>query len=252
MNLSKKVVLVTGSSRGIGSAIAKDFGERGSQVAVHYHKDREAAESTLSQMTGGPHMIAQGDVRDPGAAEKLVHAVVKRMDRIDILVNNAGIYDYHSISEISYQQWQEAWQLQIGTNLLGAAHVTFCVVQQMMKQGGGRIVNVSSRGAFRGEPDAPAYGASKAGLNAMSQSLAKALVSHNIFVYVVAPGFVDTERVAPILASPVGEAVRKENPFGRVATPEEVASVVLYLASEAPDYMTGSIIDLNGASYLRS
>ena len=116
MNLSKKVVLVTGSSRGIGSAIAKDFGERGSQVAVHYHKDREAAESTLSQMTGGPHMIVQADVRDPGAAENLVHAVVKKMDRIDILVNNAGIYDYHSISEISYEQWQEAWQLQIGTN----------------------------------------------------------------------------------------------------------------------------------------
>jgi NAD(P)-dependent dehydrogenase (short-subunit alcohol dehydrogenase family) len=252
MDLSKKVVLVTGSSRGIGSTVAKEFGERGARVAVHYHEDREAAERTLSQMAGGPHLIVQADVRDPGSVEKLVQAVTKKMERIDILVNNAGIYDYHPIPEISYEQWQEAWQLQIGTNLLGAAHVTFCVVQQMIKQGGGRIVNVSSRGAFRGEPDAPAYGASKAGLNAMSQSLAKALVSKNIFVYVVAPGFVDTKRVAPILAGPVGEAVRRENPFGRVATSEEVANIVLYLASEAPDYMTGSIIDLNGASYLRT
>lgn len=252
MELSEKVVLVTGSSRGIGSAIAKEFAQRKAKVAVHYHEDRESAEHTLSHMEGGPHMIVQADVRDPGSVEELVQAVVEKMSRIDILVNNAGIYDYHPLSEITYEQWQEAWQLQIGTNLLGAAHVTFCVVQQMMKQGGGRIVNVSSRGAFRGEPDAPAYGASKAGLNAMSQSLAKALVSKNIFVYVVAPGFVDTERVAPILAGPVGETVRGENPFGRVATPEEVANIVLYLASEAPEYMTGSIVDLNGASYLRS
>ncbi len=252
MNLSKKTVLVTGSSRGIGRSIAQHFAERGARVAIHYLKDKEAAEQTVSSMAGGPHMIIQSDVTNADAAQNLVNSVTQEMGKIDILVNNAGIYKFHPISEITYDEWQDVWHSTIGTNLLGPANVTFCVVHHMMKHGGGRIVNISSRGAFRGEPRAPAYGASKAGLNAMSQSLAKELVPHNIFVYVVAPGFVDTERVAPILASPIGEAVRKENPFGRVAKPEEVARIVLYLALEAPEYMTGSIVDLNGASYLRS
>ena len=122
----------------------------------------------------------------------------------------------------------------------------------MMDHGGRRIVNVSSRGAFRGEPEAPAYGASKAGLNAMSQSMAKALAPHNIFVYGVAPGFVETEMAEFVLSGPEGDAVRRESPLGRVARPDEVARAVLFLASEGTDFMTGCILDVNGASYLRS
>ena len=120
-----------------------------------------------------------------------------------------------------------------------------------MQQGGGRIVNVSSRGAFRGEPDAPAYGAAKAGLNALSQSMAKALAPHNIFVGVVAPGFVETDMAAELLAGPEGEAIRGQSPMNRVARPDEVARTVLFLASEGVDYLTGCIVDVNGASYLR-
>jgi NAD(P)-dependent dehydrogenase (short-subunit alcohol dehydrogenase family) len=130
--------------------------------------------------------------------------------------------------------------------------MSFCIIQHMKERGGGKIVNVSSRGAFRGEPDAPAYGASKAGLNAMSQSLAKALAPHNIFVYVVAPGFVETDMAAPALSGPKGNAIRQQSPLGRVALPEEVAQAVTFLASEGTDYLTGCIVDINGASYLRS
>jgi NAD(P)-dependent dehydrogenase (short-subunit alcohol dehydrogenase family) len=126
------------------------------------------------------------------------------------------------------------------------------MIQHMKENGGGKIVNVSSRGAFRGEPDAPAYGASKAGLNALSQSMALALAPHNIFVYVVAPGFVETDRIAPLLSGPRGDAIRAQSPFGRVAYPEEVANTVLFLASEGTDYLTGCIVDINGASYLRT
>jgi len=122
----------------------------------------------------------------------------------------------------------------------------------MMKSGGGRIVNISSRGAFRGEPNAPAYGASKAGVNALSQSLAVALAPHNIFVGVVAPGFVETDMVTEMLASPAGDAIRAQSPVGRVARPEEVANAVLFLASAGAEFTTGTIIDVNGASYLRS
>jgi NAD(P)-dependent dehydrogenase (short-subunit alcohol dehydrogenase family) len=122
----------------------------------------------------------------------------------------------------------------------------------MIKNGGGRIVNVSSRGAFRGEPESPAYGASKAGLNAMSQSLAKKLAKHNIFVGVVAPGFVETDMAAELLTGPEGDGIRNQSPLGRVARPEEVARAVLFLAAEGSEFMTGAIIDVNGASYLRT
>lgn len=122
----------------------------------------------------------------------------------------------------------------------------------MIEHGGGRIVNVSSRGAFRGEPDAPAYGASKAGLNSMSQSLARALAPHNIFVGVVAPGWVETDMAADYLNGENGDSIRAQSPLGRVAKPEEVAYAVLFLASDGAEFATGTIIDVNGASYLRS
>ena len=129
---------------------------------------------------------------------------------------------------------------------------TFCVVEHMMQRNRGKIVNISSRGAFRGEPEAPAYGASKAGLNSFSQSMAQSLAPHNIFVYVVAPGFVQTEMVAELLSGPDGEAIRKQSPLGRVVNTDEVANTVLFLASEGTDYLTGCIVDVNGASYLRT
>ena len=122
----------------------------------------------------------------------------------------------------------------------------------MVERGGGRIVNVSSRGAFRGEPNAPAYGASKAGLNAMSQSLAQKLAPHGIFVCVVAPGFVETDMASSSLSGPDGDAIRSQSPLNRVATAEEVARAILFLASEGTEFMTGCILDVNGASYLRS
>ena len=140
----------------------------------------------------------------------------------------------------------------IATNLIGPANLCYCVGRHMVEQGGGRIINVSSRGAFRGEPEGPAYGASKGGLNSMSQSLAKALAPHNIFVSVVAPGWVETDMAANTMNSSEGEAIRAQSPLNRIARPDEVARAVLFLASEGTDFLTGTIIDVNGASYLRS
>jgi NAD(P)-dependent dehydrogenase (short-subunit alcohol dehydrogenase family) len=122
----------------------------------------------------------------------------------------------------------------------------------MMRRGGGRIVNISSRGAFRGEPTAPAYGASKAAMNSMGQSLAKALAPHNIFIGTVAPGFVETDMAARVLDTPAGDEIRNQSPLKRVAKPDEVAYAALFLASEGAEFSTGTIIDVNGASYLRS
>ena len=140
----------------------------------------------------------------------------------------------------------------IDTNLLGPANLIHAVVPHMIRAGGGRIVNVSSRGAFRGEPDHAAYGASKAGLNSLSQSMAQALAPHGIYVTAVAPGFVDTDMAAPYLGGPGGDAIRAQSPLGRAADPDEIARVVVFLATPGTESATGSIVDVNGASYLRT
>jgi NAD(P)-dependent dehydrogenase (short-subunit alcohol dehydrogenase family) len=219
---------------------------------VHFHRDERAARETLAGLAGGPHLLLQADVADPAAAGPLVSAAVSGLGRLDILVNNAGVWEEHPILEVGPEEWRRAWERTLATNLFGPAHLTYWAARQMAKQGGGRIVNVSSRGAFRGEPESPAYGASKAGLNAMSQSLAKALAPHNVFVYAVAPGWVETDMAAETLAGPGGEAIRSQSPLGRVARPEEVAYTVAFLASDGAEFLTGGIVDVNGASYLRT
>jgi NAD(P)-dependent dehydrogenase (short-subunit alcohol dehydrogenase family) len=252
MDFSGKNVLITGGSRGIGKACVEAFAESGAQVAINYHKDKEAAQGTLDGLPGGGHMLIQADVAQPNQAQKLVEDVIGEFGRLDVVVNNAGISQRHPIDTVDYETWQEAWGKVLAVNLLGVANVMYWAVQHMIESGGGRIVNVSSRGAFRGEPEQPAYGASKAGLNAMSQSLAQKVANHNIYIGVVAPGYVETDMAAKTLSGPEGDNIRQQSPLGRVARPEEVAHAVLFLASEGSEFSTGAIIDVNGASYLRS
>lgn len=251
-HLTGKTALVTGASRGIGKAIATTLAAHGARLALHYRSTQEEAERLRASLAGSGHMNARADLMDPAAVARMVEQVHQEFGRIDILVNNAGIFDLHPLKGLSYESWQDAWHRTIGTNLIGAANTSFCVIRHMQAGSGGRIINVSSRGAFRGEPEAPAYGASKAGMNAMSQSLAKALAADRILVFAVAPGFVRTERIEPLLKGERGQDIMSQSPFGRIATPEEVAETVLFLASEAPEFLSGCIIDINGASYLRT
>lgn len=252
MDFSGKNVLVTGGSRGIGRAIARGFADRGARVAISYRTNRQAADDTLAALPGGPHLAVQADVADPASVERLIEQAVATLGRLDVVVNNAGVWVDHVLEEVDFDAWQDAWRRVLDTNLVGAANVSYLAARHMIEHGGGRIVNVSSRGAFRGEPDGPAYGASKAGLNAMSQSLAKRLAPHNIFVGVVAPGFVDTDMAARYLDTPRGDEIRAQSPLGRVARPEEVALAVMFLAADGTEFMTGAILDVNGASYLRT
>ena len=178
-------------------------------------------------------------------------STVQHFGRLDILINNAGIFEAHPIADVSYEQWQESWKRVISTNLIGAANAIYCAAQHMIQQKSGRIVNISSRGAFRGEPDSPAYGASKGGMNSMSGSLAKYLAPYNIFMATVAPGFVETEMASENLQGESGLKIRAQSPLNRVARPEEVAYAALFLASDGAEFSTGTIIDVNGASYLR-
>ena len=248
-----RVVLVTGGSRGIGRAVAREFAARGATVAVQFRADRAAATDTVASLgDAGGHLALQADVADPEQARSLVGRVVDTLGRVDVLVNNAGIYQEHPVLETTYEDWAGIWRRTIEVNLLGPANLIHAVAPHMVAAGGGRIVNVSSRGAFRGEPDHPAYGASKAGLNSLGQSMARALGGHGIYVTTVAPGYVDTDMAAPFLEGAGGDAIRAQSPLNRAATPEEVARVVVFLASPGAEYLTGAIVDLNGASYLRT
>lgn len=244
-----RAVLVTGGSRGIGAAIARAFAERGDRVAVHYGSSAGAARRVRDSLPGQGHVSVQADLADAAAVKAMTDDAAGQLGGLDVLVNNAGIYVAHPVLGTSYAQWQAAWQQTLGVNLTGAANVTWCAVRHMA--GGGRIVNVGSRGAYRGEPSHPAYGAAKAGLHALGQSLAVALAPHGITVASVAPGYVQTDMTARELAAAAGEAVRAQSPFNRVATPEEVAAAVVYLASPEAAWSSGAVLDLNGASYLR-
>ncbi|HTP18422.1 MAG TPA: SDR family oxidoreductase [Solirubrobacteraceae bacterium] len=245
----RRAVLVTGASRGIGAAIAAAFAEAGDRVAVHYGTRREQAVNVQESLPGDGHLAVGADLIDAGTVRRMVDDVAEALGGIDVLVNNAGIFEPHPITDTSYWEWQESWRRTLGVNLIGAANVTWCVVQHM--GGGGRIVNVASRGAFRGEPDQPGYGASKAGLIAFGQSLARALGPRGISVTAVAPGFTETDMAASELEGERGEIRRAESPLGRVATPQQVAAAVLYLASPQAEMASGTVLDVNGASYLR-
>ncbi|SDG92448.1 SDR family NAD(P)-dependent oxidoreductase [Psychroflexus sediminis] len=252
MDFKNKNVLITGASRGIGRATAIAFASKGAKVGINFKSRIDEAEKTLAELSGDGHELFQYDISKKEEAAALIGDFINKFDKIDVLVNNAGIAISHNLEEVNFDDWTSAWEKTLQTNLFAAANLSYIVARHMIKAGGGNIVNVSSRGAFRGEPEQPAYGASKAGLNALSQSLAKKLAPHKIYVGVVAPGFTETDMATETLTPDERETMLNETPFHRMAKPEEVAHAILFLASDEAAYSSGSIIDVNGASYLRS
>ncbi|MGH7692350.1 MAG: SDR family NAD(P)-dependent oxidoreductase [Candidatus Dormibacteria bacterium] len=249
--MAGRAVLITGASRGIGRATAKAFAGAGDRVALHHRDSAQLTEELAGSLPGAGHVVLQADLGDPDAARGLVEAAAAALGGIDVLVNNAGVSLRHDITSDDFETWRSAWERTLAVNLSGPAFVTYWAVQQMLGRGG-RIINISSRGAFRGEPGQPAYGASKAGLNAFGQSLAKALGGHGIAVMTLAPGWVATDMSNEELKQPRGDEILNESPWGRIARPEEVAAAVLFFASDEAEFTSGAILDLNGASYLRS
>jgi NAD(P)-dependent dehydrogenase (short-subunit alcohol dehydrogenase family) len=179
-------------------------------VAVHCQKNRAAAEIVLGELPGTGHALFAASLDRGSEVSRLWSEVTAAFGRVDIVVNNAAIYDDHPPLSTRYDEWQEAWQRTIAANLLGPANLCHLAANAMATDadpfdpahGRGRIVNISSRGAFRGEPNAPAYGASKAGLNSLSQSLARVLGPQGVYLYCLAPGWVETDMSAPYLAGP--------------------------------------------------
>jgi 3-oxoacyl-[acyl-carrier protein] reductase len=245
-----KAVLVTGASGGIGRRIAERFAAAGHRVAAHYGRSRDAAEQLVAGLQGDGHVALPADLGDPDAARGLVDDAADRLGGLDVLVNNAARYVEQQVGEVGFDEWRAGWERVIGVNLLAPAWTCWAAVRHLPH--GGRIVNVSSRGAYRGEPRHPSYGASKAALNSLTQSLAVALAPRGIMVAAVAPGYVSTGMANwEDMPADERERISAQSPFGRVATADEVAEVVCWLATTGAEFVSGTVVDVNGASYLR-
>ncbi|GAA0577084.1 SDR family oxidoreductase [Kribbella sandramycini] len=257
---------MTGASRGVGAAVAAAFAQGGDRVVLHCRGAVEEAERVRAGLPGDGHAVLTADLGDPAAIPVLVDESARLLGRIDVLVNNAALFVAepvagsrrigHPLAETSYEEWVSVWRRTLAVNLEGTAHVTWCVARHMLDVAPadgvrrGAIVNVGSRGAYRGEPDMPGYGAAKAGVHSLGQSLAVSLAPHDITVTSIAPGFIATDLTAAMLEGPAGDAIRAQSPFNRTATPEEVAAAIHWLASTPATWATGAVLDYNGASYL--
>ncbi len=241
--LQNKTALVTGGSRGIGKAIALAFAENGANVAFTYKSAASAADEVAKaiEAKGRKALAIQSDAKNFSEANSVVERVMAQFQRLDILVNNAGITKDTLLMRMSEQDWDDV----IDTNLKGAFNFSKAVCKQMMSQREGVIINISSIAGVIGNPGQTNYAAAKAGLIGMTKTLAKELSSRNIRVNAVAPGFVDTDMTEK-LTPQQKEALMGMIPLKRTAKPEEIASVVLFLASQASSYVTGQVLCVDG------
>lgn len=251
IDLSGKVVLVTGGSRGIGAATVRKLVEAGGEVVVHFRSSSSTAQSLADDVGAANVALVQGDLASVEETERVWDEAVAWKGRIDVLVNNAGIYEQVPL-DLPLEDWLEGWERTMRTNLTAAAQLCRRAIPQFRSQGGGILVNVSSRAGHRGDSiDHLQYGASKAGMLALNRSIARGCAKDNILSYGVAPGFVLTEMVEGVVEQQGLEKMAALYPTGRVASADEVASVIVFLASGVAPQTTGNTIDLSGAADVR-
>jgi len=236
-------VLVTGSSRGIGAALARRFAADGYRVAVHYSTSSAAAEAVVTSLRdlGADAEAFGADVADPAACQSLVKAVVERFGALDVLVNNAGI----TRDTLALRMKDEDWRSVIDTNLSAAFYLSRAALRGMLKSGTGRIVNISSVVALMGNAGQANYIASKAGLIGLTKALAREYAGKGVTVNAVAPGFIDSDMTAS-LSPELRQQYLDQIPAGRFGTPEDVAAVVAFLASPEAGYVNGQTLAVDG------
>jgi len=243
MDLSGKTALVTGSSSGIGAAIAKDLAAFGAQVAVHYRGNEDGAAAVVEgiRAAGGTCSLFQADVSDAGQAAELVKQVQADLGGLEILVNNAGTTRDMLLMTMS----EEAWDTVMATNLRSVYAVSKAAIRGMIRKRWGRIINITSVVGLSGQAGQANYAASKAGIIGFTKSLAREVASRNVTVNAIAPGFIPTA-LTDALSSEQHEEIIKATPLGRMGTPEEIAWTAAFLASERSGFITGQVISVDG------
>jgi len=246
--LAGRVVLITGSSRGIGAAVAVKVAGEGGRVAVHYHRSAEAAQRTLERVkeAGGDGETFAADVADGDQVERLVRGVIERFGRLDGLVNNAGRTQVGPFLKVEPAEWEEV----LRTDLSAAFHACRAALPQMLQQGSGSIVNICSRLAHMGIAQTAAYSAAKAGLIGLTRSLAREFGPRGIRINAVSPGFTITEMTAELAASEEGRSRLRDIAIGRFGEADEVAEAVLFLLSDKASLFVGQTLQPNGGAYM--
>jgi 3-oxoacyl-[acyl-carrier protein] reductase len=243
MEFEDKVAVVTGSSRGIGRAIALRLAKGGAKVVVNYQGNEAAATEVVEQIraAGGESIAVQADVSQTDEAQALIDATKKAFGRVDILVNNAGT----TRDTLIMRMTEEEWDVVIDTNLKGSFNCIKAVSRQMMRQRSGRIVNITSVAGIGGNPGQANYASAKAGLIGLTKTVAKELGSRGITCNAIAPGFVPTDLTASVPEDLLQVAVER-TPLGRMGTPEDMAAAVSFLASDQAGFITGQILAVDG------
>jgi NAD(P)-dependent dehydrogenase (short-subunit alcohol dehydrogenase family) len=234
--------------RGIGRAASLLFGEAGAKVAISFQQNEAAAREVVARIGADRALSIRADAGDPKATEAMIGEVETRFGRLDVLVNNAAVFDHNPFDGGDYQAWQAGWRRTFEVNVFGAANAAFLAMRVMRRQGGGKIVNIASRAAFRGETEFADYGASKAALVNLTRSIARGCAEDGITSVCIAPGFIETEMAAAELAKSFDQIVGQV-PMGRVGTVEDVAPLILFLSSSRADYLNGTTVDVNGGSW---
>jgi NAD(P)-dependent dehydrogenase (short-subunit alcohol dehydrogenase family) len=249
MNLKKQNILVTGASQGIGAAISKSLLSYGGNVALHYNQNVDLAEQQLKSVDNSKSFTVQANLELPDEVERMFQEVITKMKRLDALVLNAGIFEPHDISD-SNQDWWAIWKRTMAINLDAPGLLTKMALEHFKLTGGGRIIYISSRAAFRGETEEYlGYGASKGGLTSLARTVARSFGQFGIKSFIIAPGFTETAMAATTIAQ-IGEVLRNETSLKEITKPEDIAPVVSFICSGQMDHATGSVIDMNAGSYV--
>jgi 3-oxoacyl-[acyl-carrier protein] reductase len=250
LDLTGTRVLLTGGSQGIGAAAVRLLHSAGAEIVFTYRSRHDLADALCAEL--GDRVWAEPvDLADPAALTPAIDKTVRELGGIDVLVNNAAIFAENPFDGDDLEAWRMGWQQTFAINLFAAADLAWLAMREMRRSGrGGRIVNVASRAAFRGELTVADYGASKAALVNLTKSIARSCARDGISAFCVAPGFIATEMSAGAIASD-GDSIAAEIPGGRIGTPQDVAGIIAFLASPLAAYATGTTIDVNGASYVR-
>lgn len=242
-------VLLTGGSRGIGAAAVRAFHASGDSIVFTYNREAGRAQDLCGEL-GSRVWPLQCDMADHSALPQVVASTIDRLGSIDVLVNNAATFDENPFFGTDYDSWRAGWQRTFDVNVFGAANLTWLVLQHMRERGRGKILNIVSRAAHRGELTFADYGASKAALTNLTKSIARSCAKDGIVSIAIAPGFIETDMAAADLETR-GDELAAEVPMGYVGSPEEVASIIAFFASDQANYANGATIDVNGGSYVR-